>query len=73
VAPERIASVLGPDRVRIARSREEIEIRVGHGRVGRELFPAVILLLAMVLGAELLLANRFYDGQVSTERTGPKT
>jgi len=28
--------------------------------VGRELFPALILLLAIVLAAEHLLANRFY-------------
>ena len=55
-----IESVLGKDRVRLARTREEIEVRVGLGRVGRELFPALILVLVVVLAAEQLLANRFY-------------
>ena len=30
------------------------------GRVGRELFPPLILMLAFVLGLEMLVANRFY-------------
>jgi Aerotolerance regulator N-terminal len=55
-----IADALGKDRVELARSREEIEVRVGQGRVGRELFPSLILALAIVLGIEQLLANRFY-------------
>jgi hypothetical protein len=55
-----IEDALGKGRVRLARTREEIEIRVGLGRVGRELFPALILALAFVLAAEQWLANRFY-------------
>jgi hypothetical protein len=55
-----IVAALGDDRVRVARTRAEIEIRVGIGRVGRELFPALILAVALVLGAEQLLSNRFY-------------
>lgn len=55
-----IVDALGKDRVQIARSQEEIEVRVGQGRVGRELFPFLILLLALALGVETLLANRFY-------------
>jgi hypothetical protein len=51
---------LGKDRVRLARTRQEIEVHVGLGRVGRELFPALIVAVALVLGAEQLLANRFY-------------
>ena len=30
------------------------------GRVGRELFPPLILIVALVLGLEMLVANRFY-------------
>ena len=45
---------------RVARTRDEIELRVGLGRVGRELFPALILAVALVMAAEQLLANRFY-------------
>ena len=44
----------------MARTRDEIEVRVGLGRLGRELFPALILAVALVLAAEQLLANRFY-------------
>jgi hypothetical protein len=60
VTLEQIAEVLGEDRVRIARTQEEIEVRVGQGRVGRELFPGLMLVLVLVFGAEQLLANRFY-------------
>lgn len=45
---------------RVARTRAEIDRDVSMGRVGRELFPALILLLGVVLGAEMLVANRFY-------------
>ena len=44
----------------MARTRDEIEVRVGLGRVGRELFPALILVVALAMAAEQLLANRFY-------------
>jgi hypothetical protein len=63
--PERIADALGKDRVRVARTREEIEVRIGQGRVGRELFPALILVITLVLGAEQLLSNRFYRTDAS--------
>lgn len=55
-----IVDALGKDRVQIARSQEEIEVRVGQGRVGRELFPMLMVLLVIALGVETLLANRFY-------------
>ena len=55
-----IAKALGEDRVKLAHSREEIEVHVGLGRVGRELFPVLIVAMALVLGAESVLANRFY-------------
>jgi len=58
--PEKIAAVLGKDRVRFARTRDEIEVRIGQGRIGRELFPALMLAIVFVLGAEQLLANRFH-------------
>lgn len=45
---------------RIARNKEEIEIDVSTGRVGRELFGMLILLTALILGLEHVLANRFY-------------
>lgn len=52
--------VLGKDRYRLARSRDEIDRDINLGRVGRELFPWLILAAALVLGIEQVLANRFY-------------
>jgi hypothetical protein len=54
---------LGDERARIARSQDDIEVRVGQGRLGRELFPALILFVALAMAAEQLLANRFYGNQ----------
>lgn len=45
---------------RIARDQEQIDRDVSVGRVGRELFPLLIVLVAAVLALEHLLANRFY-------------
>jgi len=56
-----LANTLGAERTRVARTQGEIEVRVGVGRVGYELFPALILAVALVMAAEQLLANRFYD------------
>lgn len=57
-----IVKALGEDRTRVARTTGEIEVRVGMARTGRELFPFLILLMALALAAESLLANRFYRG-----------
>ncbi|HEX4413338.1 MAG TPA: BatA domain-containing protein [Lacipirellulaceae bacterium] len=69
--PELVKS-LGSERTRTARTREEIEVRVGVGRVGHELFPALILAVALVLAAEQLLANRFYESVGTVGRPEPK-
>jgi len=45
---------------RIARSKDQIELDVSTGRVGRELFGMLILVVAVILGLEHVLANRFY-------------
>ncbi len=45
---------------RVARSRDEIVRDVNFGRVGRELYPLLIVLLVLALAGEQLLANRFY-------------
>ena len=64
-SPAELVESLGKERTRIARTRQEIEVRVGLGRLGRELFPALILAVALVLAGEQLLANRFYAGAAS--------
>jgi hypothetical protein len=67
VPPAELVESLGKDRARVARTQEEIEVRVGLGRVGRELFPALIIAMAVVLAAEQLLANRFYHERLSAD------
>jgi hypothetical protein len=55
-----LKTALGDMPLRIARSRDEIDRSVNLGRVGRELYPLLIVLLALVLAGEYLLSNRFY-------------
>lgn len=64
---ENLDQLLGQDRYRYARDRNEIELEVGQGRVGREFYPYLIAILAIVLGLEYLLANRFYARKSSAE------
>ena len=58
--PEKLTAVLPKDRVRLAENLEAVEEYVDVGRSGRELFPWMIGLVAVIWGAEHLLANRFY-------------
>jgi hypothetical protein len=53
--------VFGDVPFRLAHNREEIDRSVSAGRVGQELFPYLIVLLALVLGCEQVLSNRFYQ------------
>jgi hypothetical protein len=63
VAAADVVKALGSERARVATNRDEIAVRVGLGRVGRELFPILILLVALAMAAEQLLANRFYSSE----------
>ena len=58
--PEKLTAALPKDRVRLAENLEAVEEYVDVGRSGRELFPWMIGLVAVIWGAEHLLANRFY-------------
>jgi hypothetical protein len=51
---------LGKDRYELARSREEFRRKIGLARQGREFFPFLLTMLAVILGLEFALANRFY-------------
>jgi len=53
--------------IRVARGRDQIDRSVNLGRVGLELFPLLIALVAIVLAAEHLLANRFHDRPPASE------
>ncbi len=59
---DELAAYFGPVPFRFARSEEEIEINVNTARVGRELFPMLIVAVALILGLEQVVANRFYRG-----------
>ncbi len=60
IEPVELDALLGAGRFRLAHGRQEIDRNVSAGRVGRELYPLLIFLVALVLGGEHLLANRFY-------------
>ena len=57
---QEIAAIFGPLKFQLAHTREQIDRDINTGRVGRELFPPLILIVALVLGQEMLVANRFY-------------
>jgi hypothetical protein len=60
LADPELANVFGSMKYRLAHTREQIDRDISVGRVGRELFPPLILLVAILLGIEMLMANRFY-------------
>jgi hypothetical protein len=60
ISAEALADLFRPYEYRLARTRGEIERDISSGRVGRELFPPLILLVACLLAMEYLVANRFY-------------
>lgn len=57
---ENLEEILGKDRFKLARERDDINRAVGADRVGSEFYPLLITLVALVLGLEHVLANRFY-------------
>ncbi len=60
IPEEQLKETFGSIPYRVARSRAEIDRDISVGRVGRELFPLLIALVAVVLACEHVLANRFY-------------
>ena len=57
---EALAERLGTSEFQLARNRDEIETGVRETRIGREFYPFLLVLLALVVGAEQLFSNRFY-------------
>lgn len=60
MAPAALADVFGKYPFQVARNRSEIERAQSKERVGREVFPILMVLLAIVLAGEFVLATRFY-------------
>lgn len=64
--------LLGTDSYQLARDLDELERRVGDMRIGREVFPMILLLLLVVFCLEHLVANRFYESdQPAVVQGGP--
>jgi hypothetical protein len=57
---DEFSELLGKDRFKLSRGRDEIERDVNLGRTGREMYPLLIFLVAIALGLESVLANKFY-------------
>lgn len=58
--PEQLQAVFGPAPYRVARNSSQLEGNVAEGRVGRDLYPVIIFLVAVAVGLEYVMANRFY-------------
>jgi hypothetical protein len=58
--PAAIVAAMPPERVQMSADVEEAIASVTAGHSGRELYPWAIALVAIVWGAEHVLANRFY-------------
>ena len=57
---QQLTELLGEERFHFARNQDEINRGQGEARIGREFFPYLICLVALVLGLEQVLSNRFY-------------
>lgn len=60
VDADALLEALPTKQVKLADTLSDVERYVDIGRSGRELFPYLIMLVALVWGTEHLLANRFY-------------
>jgi hypothetical protein len=73
---ESLDTVLGKGHYTLARGTEELDSGIGRARVGRELYPFLMLVIVGVLIMEYLMSNRFYAGPAGVkrreERTGSK-
>jgi hypothetical protein len=66
---DELKAVFGESPYRLAANREEIDRDMSTARVGRELFPYLMLFLALVLGCEQVLSNRFYKDYDTSRQT----
>ena len=66
--PEQLDEALGSDRYTVSRGIEQLRRGVGQARVGRELYPFLVVLVVSLLLMEYLMSNRFY-GNTGTPTT----
>ena len=62
ISDKELHDTFGRFAYRLARTRDQIDRSISIGRVGRELFPVLIFMVALVLLAEQVVANKFYKG-----------
>jgi hypothetical protein len=65
---EDLESIFGSKQFHLARNHDEIDRSINVGRVGRELYPLLIVLLVVILAFEQVLSNRFYKDYDTSER-----
>jgi hypothetical protein len=70
---EDLTAILGDGRYRLSRGLAEIQRDVNLGRAGHELYPLLIILVALALGLEHLLANKFYRRDAQADAPSPRS
>ncbi|MCA9264129.1 MAG: VWA domain-containing protein, partial [Planctomycetales bacterium] len=60
IAPDDLDRILGKNQYRLARERGEIDRGIVEARIGRELYPWLVILAVLAVAMENLLSNRFY-------------
>ena len=63
---EELKALFGESHYLIDRGRENLVREIGEARVGQELFPYLIVLVALILASEHVLANQFYRHKSKT-------
>jgi len=66
---EQLTEILGESSHTLARDTTELNRGIGRARVGRELFPFLILIVVGLLAFEHLLSNRFYSTEPTTKQS----
>jgi hypothetical protein len=72
VSPSELTAVLGEGTFAVARSLDELREVREDVRIGRELFPWLMLLLIVLFTLEHFLANRFYKKPEAAMRDSPR-
>jgi hypothetical protein len=68
---DKLDDLLGKDRYQLARTEEEITLE-SEARAGREFFSWLMVGLAVILGMEHVLANRFYKPEREESRVAER-
>ena len=61
ITTDQLEQIYGEDAFRLARERSEVVREIDQARMGREIYPFLLPVLALVLGLEFILSNRFYS------------